>query len=153
MSYILGSLSQNTSLLGEQDLVSIFCSGNDSEEGMVASIALQLLQNKVRAKASQSKFPIPRFQPDDGRSYFNRLLWGLLKMLITASPETVLIIDGIDKLYFPVRSSFLDRFGKLENEDATISMRVLISSENNDDIRNALGHYSSIDREKERRGE
>lgn len=159
MSYILG-LSQSKLLPDEERYpVSIFCSRNDSEEGVVVSIALQLLRCKVRVKASKSRFHISKFHiskshPDDRRLAFNRLLWELLATLITCSSEAVLIIDGIDKLESSVRRSFLDRFGKLEDEVmGTTDMRVLISSEKTDDIQNALSHYSSIDREKERRGE
>lgn len=152
MSYIRRSLLQDTIHASKKDLVSIFCTCNDSEEGVVASIALQLLQSKVRAKVLQSELPLLRFQLCDKRLDINRHLWGLLSMLIRASPDIVVIIDGIDKLDSAVRSSFLDRFGKLEEEAAIIGMQVLISSEKNDDIQSALSHYSSIDREKERRG-
>lgn len=153
MSYILKSLSRDTQHVDEKDFASIFCSCDDSEEGVVASLVLQLLQNKVRAKVSRSRFPISTFQSGDSRAGFNRLLWGLLTTLITASRKTVLIIDGIDELDPPIRSSLLNKFGKFEKEVRPRGMRVLISSKNTHDIQSALSHYSSIDREKERRGE
>ncbi|KFZ01516.1 hypothetical protein V500_00731 [Pseudogymnoascus sp. VKM F-4518 (FW-2643)] len=152
MSYILRSQLQETLLVDEGLYhVSIFCSGNDSEEGVAASIAFQLLQYGGQAKVSRSNFPISNFQLGGGRLDFNRLLWMLLSRLIINSPQVILIIDGIDKLDFPVRSSFLDRFGKLERDVMGSHMRVLISSTNNDGIQNSLSHYSSIDREEERR--
>lgn len=152
MSYVLGSLSRDNIQTDEQGIASIFCSCNDSEEGVVASIVLQLLQNK----GSPSKLPIPRFRPGHEHPDCNHLLWGLLKVLIMASPGIVLIIDGIDKLALPARASFLDRLDKLETDGAgmgTHLLRVLISSGNSDDIQMALHYYSSIDRERERRGE
>jgi Cdc6-like AAA superfamily ATPase len=153
MSYVLRNLSSNHHYTDKEDIASIFCSCNDSEEGVVASIAIQLLKNKFRPNAPLSNFPVSTFQPGHGRLDFNHLLWRLLTGLIRANPTAIFIIDGIDKLNFPVRSSFLDRFCKFEEELASTKMRVLISSEKKDDIQNALSHFSSIDREKERRGE
>jgi Cdc6-like AAA superfamily ATPase len=150
MSYVLRRLSRYTP--ESEGTASIFCSCNDSEEGVVASIVLQLLRNKDHAKDSRLTFPITKFQPGDGRPGFNRLLWGLFARLIETS-RVVLIIDGIDKLDFSVRSSFLDKFDLLERDGTRAGIRVLISSKTRDDIQSALRHYSSIDREKERRGE
>ncbi|KFY69520.1 hypothetical protein V496_00173 [Pseudogymnoascus sp. VKM F-4515 (FW-2607)] len=150
MSYVLSSLSRDKFQTDEQGIASIFCSCNDSEEGVVASLVLQLLQNK----GSPSKLPIPTFRPGYERPDCNHLLWGLLKVLIMASPGIVLIIDGIDKLELPARTSFLDRFDKLETGGAGMGMhqlRVLISSGNSDHMRSAPSHCLSIDRERERR--
>ncbi|KFZ25366.1 hypothetical protein V502_00151 [Pseudogymnoascus sp. VKM F-4520 (FW-2644)] len=151
MSYVLRSLYSYQNYTDKEEIVSIFCSCNDSEDGVVASIAIQLLQNRYRAKSPSSKFPIPMFQPGYGHLDFNRHLWTVLTALITANPKTILIIDGIDKLNYPVRSSFLNGFCKLQEELETTEIRVLISSVKNDGIQNALSHYSTIDREKERR--
>lgn len=149
MSYILKSLSRYSRY--PDGIASVFCSGNDSEEGVVASMALQLLRNKNRAKDWRLAFSLKNFQPCYGRLEFNRLLWELLTRLIEDG-GVVLIIDGIDKLDFSVRSSFLDIFDKIE-KNRRAGMRVLISSEIRDDIQSAIGHYPSVDREKERRGE
>lgn len=73
-----------------------------------------------------------------------------------ASPGIVLIIDGIDKLELPAKTSFLDRLDKLDTGGAGMDahmLRVLISSGNSDHMRSAPSHCLSIDREKERRGE
>lgn len=148
MSYILKSLFRDTPHADKRDFASIFCSNSDSEEGVVASIAFQLLQNKGRSRALQTKFPILNIQSRNN----GLLLWDLLTTLITAGPVTTFIIDGIDKLKPSVRSSFLDKFGG-KASITTIGVRVLISSANDDDIQRALSHYQSIDRENERRGE
>ncbi|KFY33768.1 hypothetical protein V494_07314 [Pseudogymnoascus sp. VKM F-4513 (FW-928)] len=153
MSYIVIHSSQLIPFTSDgKSPVSIFCSRNDSEVGLLVSIALQLLQYKARAIASQSRFPISKSHPEGGRLGFNRLLWGLIKDLINGSQVTVLIIDGIDKLESSVRASFLDKFGRIEKEALKrTDLRVIISSERLDDIGIALSHYSSIDRERERR--
>ncbi|KFZ07221.1 hypothetical protein V501_06676 [Pseudogymnoascus sp. VKM F-4519 (FW-2642)] len=151
MSYILRSLL-GTLPPGKSDLVSIFCSGNDSEEGVLTSIACQLLlKDKVRAKTSQYQHFILKLQLGNERPYFNHILWELVTTLRKANGKTVFIIDGIDKLGVRARSSFLDRFGGLSKEDENLSIKVLISSAKNSDIQNVLRHYSSIDREKKRR--
>lgn len=147
MSYILTNPSHR------RNYASIFCNCNDSEEGMVASIVLQLLQNEDFVKAYLSEFPNSRIRLSGGRLGFIHDLWGLLTSLIRHSPDLSLIIDGIDILDSTVRSSFLGRLGTLQNELKRINFRVLISSTKTDDIQNALSHYQSIDREKERRGE
>ncbi|KFY71224.1 hypothetical protein V498_10157, partial [Pseudogymnoascus sp. VKM F-4517 (FW-2822)] len=54
MSYIFTSHRHNSA--------SILCTCNDSEEGMVASIVLQLLQNENFLKGYQSEFPNSRIQ-------------------------------------------------------------------------------------------
>lgn len=152
MSYVLSSLSRDKFQMDEQGIASIFCSCNDSEEGVVASLVLQLLQNK----GSPSKRPIPTFRPGYERPDFNHLLWGLLKVLIIASPGIVLIIDGIDKLELLARTSFLGRLNRLVVDGAgmdTYRLRVLISSGYSDYMRSALAYCLRIDREKERRGE
>lgn len=153
MSYVLINLPWNRLYAEKENIASIFCSRNDSEEGVVASIAIQLLKNKFHPNTPLSNFPISRFQPGHGRLDFNHLLWRLLTGLIRANPQAIFIIDGIDKLNFPVRSSFLDRFYRFEEELGSTRMRVLISSDKNDDIQNALSYFPSIDRERERRGE
>lgn len=151
MSYIHRSHFRDDLLLDNGRYpVSIFCSGNDSEEGIAVSIILQLLRYKVEGNTSQSRFRISKFQPGNGRLDFNRILWELLTILIKASPGMVLIIDGIDKLDFPIRSSFLHKLYAL-GDDAIEG--ILISSVKNDDTQRALGNYPSIYREKERGGE
>lgn len=147
MSYILTNPSH------KRNSASIFCTFNDSEEGMVASIVLQLLRNEDFAKAYQSEFPNSRIRLSGGPLGFIHNLWVLLTSLIRHSSCLSLIIDGIDILDSTVRSSFLGRLGTLQNELKRINFRVLISSTKTDEIQSALSHYQGIDREKGRRGE
>jgi Cdc6-like AAA superfamily ATPase len=154
MSYVARSLSQYNTHSDEHYLVSIFCSCHDSVEGLVASIALQLLQNKGLDKASLLQLPISKFRQGGGRVYSSRLLLEVLIMLISASrPKISLLLDGIDKLDVHVRSTFLEKFYNVVVEVRDLNIRVLMSSETNANIRNALTDYSPIDREKLRSGE
>ncbi|KFX98351.1 hypothetical protein O988_04393 [Pseudogymnoascus sp. VKM F-3808] len=63
-------------------------------------------------------------------------------------PKISLLFDGIDKLDVHVRSTFLEKFYNIEIEAGDLNMRVLMSSETNVKIRDALTDYSAIDREK-----
>ena len=154
MSYVAKNLSQDDIHMYEHYLVSIFCSCHDSVEGLVASIALQLLQNKRLDKASLLQLPISKFQQGGGRVYSSRFLWEVLIMLISTSRLKIsLLFDGIDKLAVHVRSTFLEKFYNIEMEAGGHNMRVLMSSENIFNTRGALRQYSLIDREKLRNGE
>jgi Cdc6-like AAA superfamily ATPase len=157
MSYILRSLSQGILPAYQQDIASIFCSSNDTEVGIIASLVCQLLKgNKVRAKAAQKYLPITEFEQCEQSGGPRGLLWRLLRLLITATDdsETVFVIDAIDKLGPHVRSSFLGGFLRVQNDIGAQSadMRVIISSLMIEDVQSALSNYSRIDREMERRG-
>jgi NACHT domain len=153
MSYVLRCLSQDTLEAKLQDVASVFCSYGDSEMGIVSCLASQLLlKNKDRAKRTRKDFPISKFRQCSGMRDSTQLLWKLLEASITLVQgfETALIIDGIDKLDSNTRSSFLANLAKFAVKETT---RVLVSSKTDKDIQHALNDYSSIDREKERRGE
>ncbi|KAL6797302.1 hypothetical protein GGI42DRAFT_91544 [Trichoderma sp. SZMC 28013] len=152
MSYVLNRLEIESRFRRDVDIVSVFCSNGDSELGMVASLTVQLLRkNNLRANGARKNVPIFKFKPHTRMS----AIWDLLRSsIISVSTETVFIIDGIDKLDNRVRSSFLENFRQTEKEtdESNIPLRVLISSQTINDIMSKLAHYSSIDREKERRG-
>ncbi|KAG8350059.1 hypothetical protein FVEN_g11795 [Fusarium venenatum] len=154
MSYILRSLHQPSLQTDKPDIASAFCSSEDSEAGIVASLATQLLkQNKGRAKAVQTGFPIKKFEQCREPWELTRLLWELLVASVKATTqlETVFFVDGIDALYDSVRSSFLRNFNMLQEQVAPSPIRVLVSSTVDENTKHTLAHYSSIDREKERR--
>ncbi|KAK1237933.1 hypothetical protein MKX08_002512 [Trichoderma sp. CBMAI-0020] len=131
MSYVLKSLNLEHQFGRQRDVASIFCSSENSELEMVSSLACQLLQkNNIRTAIARQIAPIPKF--DQGVHLSD--LWNLLKSVIeTTERETIILIDG------------------QEVDGREIPMRVLISSETRGDIMKEFGHYSTIDREKERR--
>lgn len=154
LSHILRSLSQPIFRPDEQDVASVFCSFEDSEIAIVASLTFQLLQNsEVRAKIARTKFPISAFEQHEKGNPLQQF-WVLLKESIAAvgnsNTPTVLIIDGVDHLKPSARYTFLSNLNKLARD---VDIKVLISSEDNSALREALGNYSTIDREKERRSE
>jgi Cdc6-like AAA superfamily ATPase len=157
-SYVIKNLWRHYGYAKDWDIASIFCSRDDCETGLVASLAFQLIQkNYLRAQVAQTKIPITNFQG-------NRLsdkepireLWLLLEASIVAASayETVVIIDRVDVLRPDIRSSFLSNLVGLEKriQSKTI-IRVLISSRPYRDIGQTLAHYSSIEKGKERKGE
>jgi hypothetical protein len=74
-------------------------------------------------------------------------------LISTSRPKISLLLDGIDKLDVHVRSTFLEKFYNIEMETGDLNMRVLMSSETNANIQDALRGYSPMDRDKLRRGE
>jgi hypothetical protein len=141
----------------EWDVASIFCSSNDSEVGLVTSLAFQLIKtNDDRAQVVQAKMPITNIQKDERIDQeFERNMWQLLATSIMAGPnyETIIIIDGLDTLSVHKRSSFLDNFLKIQKHvQQSTTIRVFISSRTYPDIEEALAHYSSIEKDKERKG-
>ncbi|KAK4063787.1 hypothetical protein Trihar35433_8495 [Trichoderma harzianum] len=173
MSYVLKRLRLES---WKWEIASIFCSYGDSELGVVASLAFQLLQkDSSRLKMARQKFPLSKFEPHAQL----KATWELLRYsAFEVDTETLIIIDGVDKLDRHVMSSFLQNLRRLEDElkagytskkteigphhtmsgkrysptgTDTHPMKVLISSETIDDIMSKLAHYSTIDREKERR--
>ncbi|XEU94786.1 hypothetical protein FSHL1_000070 [Fusarium sambucinum] len=154
MSYILRSLRQTPLQTDRLDIASIFCSSEDSEAGIVASLVTQLLEkNKDRAKAVQIKFPITELEECGKSLKSTQPLWKLLVASVKATTqlEAVFLVDGIDELDADVRSSFLENFHMLEEQVAPTSLRVLIYSKVGKDTERVFAHYSTIDREKERR--
>lgn len=152
MSYVLKCLDLEHQFGRQRDVASIFCSSMNSELEMVSSLVCQLLpKNNIRTTVARQIFPIPKLE--QGVHLSN--LWNLLKSIIeTTEHEIILLIDGIDKLDERVRSSFLRNFHQIgpEVDGTKIPMRVLISSETRGDIMEEFAHYSTIDRENERRG-
>ncbi|KAI1171350.1 hypothetical protein F4777DRAFT_565724 [Nemania sp. FL0916] len=155
ITYILQDLSLDVQHGREYDFAAVFCSSEDSESIIIASLASQLLQkNNVRAHAAQMEFPITKFERCNDRDVFKQLLWGLLRLLAISEDNyaPLLVIDGLDKLSLSTRRSFLGGLNRIEEQDKKDAyMRVLISSQTQEDIKRALTHYLSIDREKERR--
>ncbi|KAM0458660.1 hypothetical protein ACHAPV_006052 [Trichoderma viride] len=151
MSYVLKNLDLEHQFGRQRDVAAIFCSSENSELEVLSSLACQLLQqNNIRTTVARHIFPIPKSK----QGFHLSDLWNLLKSIIeTTEHETILLIDGIDKLDERVRSSFLRNFHQIgQDVDSTkIPMRVLISSETRGDIIKEFAHYSTIDREKERR--
>lgn len=153
MSYVLKCLDLEHQFGWQRDVATIFCSSESSElEVLLSSIVYQLLQkNNIRTTVARHAFPIPKLE----QGVHLNDLWNLLKSIIeTTEHETIILIDGIDKLDERVRSSFLRNFHQIGQEvnGTKIPMRVLISSETRGDIIKEFAHYSNIDREKERRG-
>jgi Cdc6-like AAA superfamily ATPase len=155
-TYVLKKLLLPHGYAKNWDVASIFCSRGDSEIGLVASLAFQLIRKKDRAQAVEEKIPITKFHQDQvDEEVLTHELWILLEALIVAVPgyETVFIIDGIDELGSSTRSSFLKSFCFLEKRiQPNAIIRVLISSRAYPDIKDALAHYSSIERGKEWKG-
>ncbi|KAL8718869.1 MAG: hypothetical protein Q9181_008140, partial [Wetmoreana brouardii] len=137
----------------ERDVASIFCSQGETEIGMVFSLASQLSHRIDRAIAEQNEVALPEFPNDHSEEAdLTREVWKLLEALIKSPPghEVVLIIDGIDEVVANIRSQFLQSLRYLEKKtrDKAI-IRILISSRDYPDIRDALDHYPTIERGKE----
>jgi Cdc6-like AAA superfamily ATPase len=155
-AYVLKSLEKGYHPKGWA-VASIFCSSNDSEVGLVTSLAFQLIRrNDDRAQVVQEKMPITNIQKYEriGQE-FERNMWQLLETSIMAGTnyETIIMIDGLDTLSVHKRSSFLDNFLKFQKHvQRSTTIRVFISSRTYPDIEEALAHYSSIEKDKERKG-
>jgi hypothetical protein len=163
-TYVLESLPNQYPYDKPWDVASIFCTDKDSEIGLVASLAYQLLGRNERAQAAQEtkqfKDLKKKLKPDPDKETFEdsslvKIWWQLLQLSIMTMPryEIAIIIDGIDKIGNDASSSFLKQFVLLQKRiQSKIMMRVLISSRPFSDIRQALTHYPSIEKGKERRG-
>lgn len=154
MSYVRKHLLNHYGYAKKLDVTSIFCSADHTENCLVASLAFQLIRNDLRAHAAKTKIKSWPGLPS-GRESTNHL-WELLETSITrlSAFETVFLIDGIDALKPDTRSSFLTNFLALEKQvQSSATIRVLISPRPFSDIRDALAHYASIERERERKGE
>lgn len=67
--------------------------------------------------------------------------------------EVIFILDGVDEIGAETRSQFLRSLHYLEKKTrGKAIIRVLISSRDYPDIRDALDHYSAIERGKEWKG-
>jgi hypothetical protein len=134
-------------------MASIFCSREDSEAGLVTSLAVQLLRvRKARGEGMRKIIPINILQTYERRRNTD-VLWELLRTVISDNSLVTIVIDGIDKLYPSIRSSFLDGFLALKESHAGNNMQVMVSSTPDNDIEHFLRNFPHIDREKERRGE
>lgn len=140
----------------ERDVASIFCSREATEIGMVFSLASQLSSRIDRANAEQNKVALPEFPKDHSEETdLTRDIWKLLEALIVLLPEheVIFILDGIDEIELNTRSQFLRSLHYLEKKTrGKPIIRVLISSRDYPDIRDALDHYSTIERGKEWKG-
>lgn len=156
-AYILKSLGSRYLYTKKRDVVSIFCSSDDSEIGLVTSLAFQLIRkNKYRAQVAQEEMPITNIlKGKQADQEFKQTMWELLEILFLVGPnyEAVIIIAGIDKLSLSTRSSFLNNFLELQKTvQGCATIWVLMSSRTYPDIEKALTHYSSIEKDKERKG-
>lgn len=153
MSYVVRTLRQ-TRVPDDQPIVaSIFCSGKESEAALVTSVIVQLLQShKSRNDGVRMVLPIPRFKSYKEQQNLD-ILWESLRLIIPDRAAVTVVIDGVDKLYPSVRSSFLDHFMALKEGSAGRYMRVIVSSTSDTDAHHFLSNFVQIDREKERRGE
>ena len=131
-------------------VASIFCSSSDSEVGLVTSLAFQLIRrNDDRAQVVQEKMPITNIQK------YEPHMWQLLETSVIAGTNcgTIIMIDGLDTLSAHERSSFLRNFLQFQKHvQRSTTIRVFISSRKYPDIEAALAHYSSIEKDKERKG-
>ena len=111
--------------------------------------------NAIRAQNMQELVSIGSLLNDEvDEAQREWIIWHLLATSIrTCAHETIIIIDEFDSLNAKIRSSFLSSFLRLQKDlqrDPTI--RVLISSRTYPDIEQALGDYSSIEKDKEMKG-
>ncbi|PVH98022.1 hypothetical protein DM02DRAFT_532043, partial [Periconia macrospinosa] len=156
-AYVLKSLSKYPIYTKKRLVASIFCSPNDSDMGLVTSLALQLIaQDENRAHTAQEKMAVADFQNGmHTDEEMTRNMWKLFETLIMTGSnyETVIIIDGIDEPDIRMRTPFLENFCALQaNVQGSAVIRVLITSRPYADIKKILAHYPSIDRDSERKG-
>lgn len=155
-TYTRQSLSISKEHSRERDIASIFCSRGETEIGMVWSLASQLSCRIDRADAEPNKVALPDFPRDHSeQADLARDLWKLLEALIVLLPghEVILILDGIDEIGASISSQFLQSLHYLEKKiRGKAIIRILVSSRNHPDIRDALNHYSTIERGKEWNG-
>lgn len=155
MSYVTKHLPQYFEYTKAWDAATLFCSPDSSEISMLISLSLQLSKDIDRAGAAWSNirsWPTPLTE-----TQVSRHLWRLVEILIAAGEnsgsETIFLIDGIDELKSKTRAAFLNNLVALEKKASlSATTRVLVSSRDYPDIREALSHYTSIERQKERKG-
>lgn len=149
-------LSKSQGYSRERDVASIFCSRKDTEIGIAFSLASQLICRINRAIAMQHKVVLPEFRKEHfEEADVTRDIWELLEALIRLLPwhEVIFILDGIDEIGLKIRSQFLQSLHYLEKRtQGKAIMRILVSSRDYPDIRDSLGHYSTIARGKELKG-
>ena len=154
-TYVRRLLSESESDSREKDIASIFCSREkdiETEIKMVWSLASQLSCRIDRASAKHNELALPDITRGSFGDELARDLWKLLEQLILLLPEdeAILILDGIDEVPADTRSQFLLSLLRLErNLRGKAITRILISSRDYPDIREALSHYPSIERGKE----
>ena len=155
-TYLRQSLSNPIDPSQKRDIASIFCSRGETEIGMVWSLATQLSFRIDQADAEPSKVALPGFSRDHSEEADLRLnIWKVLEALILLLPEheVIFIIDGFDEIKARTRIRFLRSLHDLEkNIRGTAIIRILISCRDYPDIRDALGHCSTIERGKEWNG-
>ncbi|RDW84011.1 uncharacterized protein DSM5745_04337 [Aspergillus mulundensis] len=151
MSYVLARLPRYLGHKNNFDSAAAFCNCYYSEELVVASLVLQLAETRNDAQGIMATAkPMP---PSPTQTDLVQYLWSLLTCMITEAPlrETILLLDGIDHLKPDVRASFLQNFRRLERQaHSSATIRVLCTSKPYPDLQEALSHYVSIDRERER---
>lgn len=138
------------------DFATISCSGDQSENAILASLIHQLAsKSKIRARSTG---PILKSFDDSicGAKLSNHL-WRLLETMVKGAPdcETVFLLDDIDRLENDTRPTFIRKLLELE-ENATASgavIRVLVSSRSFSNIQETLGRFKHIRPNKERLGE
>lgn len=154
-TYVRRVLSESESDSREKDIASIFCSREkdiETEIKMVWSLASQLSCRIDRASAKHNELALPDITRASFGDELARDLWRLLEQIILLLPEdeAVFILDGIDEIPADTRSQFLLSLHHLErNLRGKAIVRILISSSDYPDIREALNHYPSIERGKE----
>lgn len=155
MSYVTKHLPQYFEYTKAWDAATLFCSSDYSEISMLISLSLQLSKDIVRAGAAWSN--IKSWPTALTETQVSRHLWRLVEILIAAGgnsgSETIFLIDAIDELKPTTRAAFLKNLVALEKKASlSATTRILVSSRDYPDIREALSHYKSIERENERKG-
>lgn len=155
MSYLLHELPKKFGYADHWDIAAAFCRPGDTELGLVASLAFQLLENRVQDM--QRVLPLSELVQDP--SIDVRQIWMLLDAAISecSNRDTLFLIDGVDALENDDRASFLknlDCFGNRINlfASATAKVRVLISSRSYADLSDMFGELPNIEPGRERRG-
>ena len=120
------------------------------------SLATQLSCRIDRVSAELKKVALPDFPRDHSEEAdWTRYIWKLLEALIVliSEHEVIFIIDEIDEMRAGVRSQFLQSLHNLEkNIQGKAIIRILVSCRDYPDIRDALSHYSTIEKGKEWNG-
>lgn len=152
-AYILKNPTRPLIYTKKRVVASIFCSSNDSDLGLVTSLALQLIpDNEDQIYTFQNNMAITKSQKySQTTERLGIYIWKLLETLIMArsKDEVVIIIDGIDQLRPSLRTAFLENFCALETKlERSVVIRTLISSRQYPDIKGILGHYPMIERDK-----
>ena len=155
-TYIRQNLSKSQGYSQERDIAAIFCCNKDTEIAMVWSLALQLSCRIDQANARHIEVALSEFSKDQyEEAAMPCYIWTLLEELITILPrrEVIFIIDAIDEIRPDVRTHFLKSLRYLEKKTQTKAiLRIFISCRDYPDIREALGHYPTIEKGKEWKG-